>query len=89
MLACTIFTGASRGKITLQTEEVADSKFNIAMRLSATKLDKKDFFGKVSVKLYDIAHFLFYIMYMYTHTAREVMRLSLVMSSPKWKFKKR
>ena len=47
----TIFTGASRGKITLQTEEVADSKFNIALRLSATKLDKKDFFGKVSIKM--------------------------------------
>ena len=40
--------GAPRGKIRLQTEEVADSKFSIVLQLSANKLDKKDFFGKVS-----------------------------------------
>ena len=40
--------GAPRGKIRLQTEEVADSKFSIIQQLSASKLDKKDFFGKVS-----------------------------------------
>ena len=39
-----------RGKITLQTEEVADSKYTISFQLSATKLDKKDFFGKVSIE---------------------------------------
>ena len=41
--------GASRGKIKLQTEEIADSKYTIGLHLSATKLDKKDFFGKVSL----------------------------------------
>ena len=39
--------GAARGKITIQAEEVGDSKFTIQMQLSASKLDKKDFFGKV------------------------------------------
>ena len=45
---CAACVGAPRGKIKLQTEEVADSKFSIALQLSASKLDKKDFFGKVS-----------------------------------------
>ena len=40
-------TGNSRGKIVIRVEEVQDSKFNIEMHLTATKLDKKDFFGKV------------------------------------------
>ena len=44
-------SGAPRGKIRLQTEEVADSKFSIGMQLSASKLDKKDFFGKVCASL--------------------------------------
>ena len=39
--------GAPRGKIRLLTEEVADSKITIGLNISATKLDKKDFFGKV------------------------------------------
>lgn len=39
--------GAPRGKIRLQTEEVPDSKYSISLQLSATKLDKKDLFGKV------------------------------------------
>lgn len=38
--------GESRGKIRLQAEEVLDSKYLISLQLSATKLDKKDFFGK-------------------------------------------
>ncbi|XP_064406207.1 copine-9-like isoform X1 [Halichondria panicea] len=38
--------GATRGKIVIRVEEVQDSKFNIEMHLTATKLDKKDFFGK-------------------------------------------
>ena len=41
------FPGASLGKITIQAEEVQDSKYSITMQLSATKVDKKDFFGKV------------------------------------------
>jgi len=41
--------GASRGQIMIQAEEVQDSKYNIHMQLSASKLDKKDFFGKVCV----------------------------------------
>ena len=32
----------------MQAEEVQDSKFTVHMQLSASKLDKKDFFGKVS-----------------------------------------
>ena len=39
--------GASRGEIVIIAEEVQDSKYNIAMQLSASHLDKKDFFGKV------------------------------------------
>ncbi len=39
------------GKIVIQAEEIQDSKYTITMQLSATKLDKKDFFGKVSVSL--------------------------------------
>lgn len=40
-------SGASRGQIIILAEEVQDSKFTIHMQLSATKLDKKDLFGKV------------------------------------------
>jgi hypothetical protein len=70
----------------LQTEELADSKFNIAMHLSASKLDKKDFFGKVSV--YDITHCCTVherssIMIM----GRAVMVHIVYIVSPKWKFK--
>ena len=39
--------GAPSGKITIQAEEVQDSKFILNFELSATKLEKKDFFGKV------------------------------------------
>ena len=39
--------GASRGEIVILAEEVQDSKYTIAMQLSASHLDKKDFFGKV------------------------------------------
>ncbi|KAL5473555.1 hypothetical protein EMCRGX_G028048 [Ephydatia muelleri] len=38
--------GAPSGKITIQAEEVQDSKFLLNFELSATKLEKKDFFGK-------------------------------------------
>ena len=40
--------GAARGQIIIQTEEVQESKFTVQMQLSASKLDKKDLFGKVS-----------------------------------------
>ena len=39
--------GASRGEIVIVAEEVQDSKYTISMQLSASHLDKKDFFGKV------------------------------------------
>lgn len=39
--------GATRGQISIVAEEVQDSKFTIHMQLAASKLDKKDFFGKV------------------------------------------
>ena len=39
--------GSPRGQITIVAEEVQDSKFTVTMRLAASKLDKKDFFGKV------------------------------------------
>ena len=42
--------GASRGEIVILAEEVQDSKYTIAMQLSASHLDKKDFFGKVDCK---------------------------------------
>ena len=42
--------GAPTGKITIQAEEVQDSKFIVDFELSATKLEKKDFFGKVRVR---------------------------------------
>ena len=54
--------GAPRGKIKLQTEEVTDSKFSIAMKLSARKLDKKDFFGKVS-KHFMYMHYCSFILW--------------------------
>ncbi|KAL5473575.1 hypothetical protein EMCRGX_G028072 [Ephydatia muelleri] len=38
--------GNPAGKITIQAEEVQDSKFVVDFELSATKLEKKDFFGK-------------------------------------------
>lgn len=41
--------GASRGEIVILAEEVQDSKYTISMQLSASHLDKKDFFGKVHV----------------------------------------
>ena len=41
-------SAASRGKLTVEAEEVQDSKYTITMQLSAAKVDKKDFFGKVS-----------------------------------------
>ena len=41
--------GDPRGQITILAEEVQDSKFTIHMQLSASKLDKKDLFGKVSL----------------------------------------
>ena len=45
--------GASRGEIVIVAEEVQDSKYNIVMQLSASHLDKKDFFGKVECLEYD------------------------------------
>ena len=41
--------GEARGQITILAEEVQDSKFTIHMQLSASKLDKKDLFGKVNL----------------------------------------
>lgn len=42
------FKGEPRGSISITAEEVQDSKFEVKMQLSGSKLDKKDFFGKVS-----------------------------------------
>ena len=44
-------SGEKRGTITVQAEEVQDSKFTITMQLAANKLDKKDLFGKVATPL--------------------------------------
>ena len=45
------FPGSQRGTICIVAEELEDSKYDITMQLSATKLDKKDFFGKVCVNM--------------------------------------
>lgn len=37
----------ARGKIHLMAEELQDNKFDIHFELSASKLEKKDLFGKV------------------------------------------
>lgn len=44
-----MYTGkpGGRGKIHLMAEELQDNKFDIYFELSASKLEKKDFFGKV------------------------------------------
>ena len=47
-LIVSFHSGEGRGQIIVQAEEVQDSKFTVHMQLSASKLDKKDFFGKVS-----------------------------------------
>ena len=39
--------GNPSGKITIQVEEVQESKFVVDVELSAAKLEKKDLFGKV------------------------------------------
>ena len=39
----------SCGKIHLMAEELQDNKFDVHIQLSASKLDKKDFFGKVGI----------------------------------------
>ena len=44
-----LLPGKPRGDIIIAAEEVADTKFEITLQLSATNLDKKDFFGKVSL----------------------------------------
>ena len=46
MCVC-LFSGTPRGQINVLAEEVQDSKFTVTMQLAASKLDKKDFFGKV------------------------------------------
>ena len=46
--SCVNYSGEIRGQIIVQAEEVQDSKFVVQMQLSASKLDKKDLFGKVS-----------------------------------------
>ena len=43
--------GNPAGTITIQAEEVRNSEFVVYFELSATKLEKKDLFGKVSLKL--------------------------------------
>ena len=46
-----LIAGASRGEIVIVAEEVMDSKYTISLQLSASHLDKKDFFGKVRYAL--------------------------------------
>lgn len=46
-LLCNGSPGAPGGEIIIVAEEVQDSKYTVHMQLSGTKLDKKDFFGKV------------------------------------------
>ena len=46
-----LIAGASRGEIVIVAEEVMDSKYTISLQLSASHLDKKDFFGKVCYAL--------------------------------------
>ena len=47
-----------RGKIHLMAEELQDNKFDIYFELSASKLEKKDLFGKVCSHIH---------MYVYTY----------------------
>ena len=44
-----ILLGQPRGNILISAEEIEDSKFEVNLQLSASKLDKKDFFGKVNM----------------------------------------
>ena len=46
--------GQVRGQIIVQPEEVQESKFTVQMQLSASKLDKKDLFGKVYMVLISV-----------------------------------
>ena len=41
-------TGEIGGNIQIIAEEIEDTKFEVKLQLSAVKLDKKDFFGKVN-----------------------------------------
>ena len=43
--------GKARGNIIIGAKEIEDSKFEVTLQLSAAKLDKKDFFGKVQKSL--------------------------------------
>ena len=43
--------GHPAGTITVQAEEIQDSKFILDFQLSATKLEKKDLFGKVGFEV--------------------------------------
>ena len=71
------------GKIAIHMEEVQDSKFVVGLDLSAKKLEKKDFFGKVSPP--KIVHhatascppfcpniFIFYCMYICMHKCSQI-----------------
>lgn len=44
-----VHVGKPRGNIIIGAEEIEDSKFEVTLQLSASKLDKKDFFGKVKI----------------------------------------
>ena len=54
--------GVTRGTISVVAEEMQDSKFDVTMQLSAVKLDKKDFFGKVVYTLHCILCLLYYVL---------------------------
>ena len=65
--------GNPAGKITIQAEEVQDSKFVVDFELSATKLEKKDLFGKVDIEadlhVLDQSIFIFHsLVHKHTHT---------------------
>ena len=44
-----LFSGEPRGNISIIAEEIEDTKFEVTLQLSGSKLDKKDFFGKVII----------------------------------------
>ena len=67
--------GNPAGTITIQAEEVRNSEFLMYFELSATKLEKKDLFGKVGLKLgiNTLQHYMswtlfFFLYHTYSHT---------------------
>jgi len=73
--------GVSTGSIIITAEEVQDSKFTVSMTLSAYKLDKKDFFGKVIsiiiLNLYNYNVFLYSLTHSLKFTKHKKMENSL------------